>query len=434
MLFKNIGIIDENFEFCPDMYVGVLGEKIDYIGETVPADASKYGESYDGTDKVLMPGLYNAHTHSTMTLMRGYGENLPLDRWLNELVFPFEDQLYDEGVYWATLLAMAESVRYGVVSNSDMYFFLDAMVKAITVSETKSNVSRSVSHMDGCKIEDSIGYQEMRQSIEMYHGWNNGKILVDVSPHSEYTNDEAMVRALAEAAKHYGVRTHVHVAETEFETKGCLERHNMTPVEFMEYCGVFDQPCTAAHCVWLTNHDIEILKKHNVTVATNPISNLKLASGICDVNKLYNAGVNVAIGTDSVTSNNNLNLLEDMKMMALLGKVKNNDASAITPKQALYSATRAGALAQGREDCGLLKKGFKADLIVVDMDVPNLKPIHNVVNNLVYSADGKDVCLTMVDGKVLYKDGEYYTIDVEKAMAETEIAKNKMLDGVRNSK
>lgn len=433
MLFKNIGIVDEFFQYQENMCVGVLGDRIDYIGSEEPIDADKYGEVYDGHKKVLMSGFYNAHNHSTMTLMRGYGENLPLDRWLNELVFPFEDQLYDKGVYWGTLLGMAECIRFGIVSNSDMYFFTDAMVRAISTSGTKNNIARSISHMDGSPVLESPSYNEMIHAIKMYHGWDDGRILVDACPHSEYTNDDAMIKAIAEVARRFDVRTQVHVAETEFETKGCIERHKMTPVEYMQVMGIFDQPCTAAHCVHITEEDIAILKEYGVTVATNPISNLKLASGMCRVNDLYNAGVNVALGTDSVTSNNSFNFFEEMKMMAVLGKTVAGDASAMTPQQVLYSATRAGALAQGREDCGLLKEGFKADLIVVDANVPNMNPVHHMINNLIYSADGKDIVMTMVDGRVLYDNGDYKTIDVEQAIAETDFAKNKMLDGVRKA-
>lgn len=433
MLFKNIGLINENFEYKENMYIGTEGDTITYIGSKAPDDESRYGETYDGKNRVLMPGFYNAHTHSTMTLMRGYGENLPLDRWLNELVFPFEDQLYNKGVYWGTLLEMAEAVRFGIVSNSDMYFYTDAMVRAISTSGTKSNLSRSISHFGG-PVEDSLGYQEMIQAIKMYDGWDNGRIMIEACPHSEYTTTEPMVRAIAEVAKRYDLRVHVHVAETEKETRECIERHGKTPVQYFADCGLFDQPTNAAHCVWVNENDIAILKEKGVSVSSNPISNLKLVSGICPVNELYKAGVNVAIGTDSVTSNNSLNFFEEMKMFALLGKFKANDPSAMTPQQVLYSATRGGALAQGREDCGLVREGYKADLIVVDMDVPNMQPIHSVVNNLVYAADGKDVILTMVDGNVLYKDGEYLTIDVEQAIAETENAKNKMLAGVEAQK
>jgi 5-methylthioadenosine/S-adenosylhomocysteine deaminase len=267
----------------------------------------------------------------------------------------------------------------------------------------------------------------MREAIFMYDGFENGRVLVEASPHAEYTNSEMFMRAIADTAKEYDVRVHVHVAETENETKGCIERHGMTPVEFMDHCGLFDQPANAAHCVWLTDRDREILAAKGVSVSSNALSNLKLASGICNVPKLYEKGINVAIGTDSVASNNSLNFFEEMKTFALMGKIKTMDPAVMTPQQVLRSATRSGALAQGREDCGLVREGFKADLIVVDTDVPNMRPVHDMLTNLIYSADGKDVCLTMADGKVVYRDGEYKTLDIEKTMAEAEAATQKIL-------
>jgi 5-methylthioadenosine/S-adenosylhomocysteine deaminase len=195
----------------------------------------------------------------------------------------------------------------------------------------------------------------------------------------------------------------------------------------MADCGAFDVPANAAHCVWLTDNDRDILAEKGVSVSSNPISNLKLASGMCDVVKLYDKGINVAIGTDSVASNNSLNFFEEMKAFALVGKIKSNDAAVMTPQQVLRSATRSGALAQGREDCGLLKEGFKADLIVVDTSCPNMQPAHNILNNLVFSADGKDVKLTMVDGDVLYRDGEFKDIDIEKTIAEADNARKEIL-------
>ncbi|MBQ0004673.1 MAG: amidohydrolase [Clostridiales bacterium] len=429
MLFERIGLVDENFGYRENMYVGTSGDRIVYVGAECPPENEKewYGETYDGKGKVLMPGFVNAHGHSPMSLMRGYGENLPLDRWLNELIFPFEAKLYSKAVYWGTLLTMAESIRYGIVSTSDMYYFLDDMIRAITTSGCKSNISRSVVNpMD--KPENCIGFKELQDSIIMYHGFDDGRIIVDASIHAEYTNNDETVAAIIDETKRHDIRMHVHVAETESEVRGCMERHGgMTPVQYFDLMGMFDQPTNAAHCVWLNDYDIEILKEKNVTVASNPISNLKLASGICDVPKLYANGVNVAIGTDSSTSNNSLDFFEEMKMFALLGKVKSGDAAAMKPEQVLHSATRAGAIAQGRDNCGLVKEGYKADLIVVDTDVPNMQPVHNMINNLVYSACGKDIVMTMVDGRVLYRDGEYTTIDIEKTYAEVEKARKKIL-------
>lgn len=456
MLFRNIGLVDENFEYREGMYVGTIADRIVYIGSEEPGEETltdlsrKYsdeilasagtcechkpanfdpvfGEFYDGTGKVLMPAFYNAHGHSPMSLLRGYGENLPLDRWLNERIFPFEARLYSEGVYWSTLLTMAESMRFGIVSTSDMYYFIDDMVRAISTSGMKANISRAVAGIGSETLEDCTGYKEMREAIMMYDGFCDGRIQVEASAHAEYTNNEYFLRAIADAAKEFDVRMHVHVSETRGETDGCIERHGMTPTEFLDKCGIFDVPANAAHCVWLTDNDRDILAARGVSVSSNPSSNFKLASGICDVPALYAKGINVAIGTDSVSSNNALNFFGDMKLFALAGKIKTMDPAAMTPQQVLRSATRAGALAQGREDAGLVREGFKADLIVIDASVPNMVPVHDMLTNLVYSADGGDVVMTMADGAVLYRDGEYTNIDIEKTMAEADIATKKIL-------
>lgn len=426
MLFKNIGLIDENFEYRENMYVGTNCHRIVYIDSEPPKDEEAFFETYDGKGKVLMPAFYNAHGHSPMSLLRGYGENLPLDRWLNERIFPFEDKLYGDAVYWATLLSMAESVRFGIVSTSDMYYFIDDMVRAVVTSGTKTNVSRAISNF-GEPVSESYRYKEMIDSIRMYYGFDEGRVLVDAAAHAEYTNDLPMIEAIAQAAKEYDVRTHIHLSETESETQGCIERHGKTPAELFSDAGMFDQPCTAAHCIWLTDHDREIFRDKGVTVASNPCSNMKLASGMCHVPPMYEMGINVAIGTDSAASNNSLNFFEEIKMFALTGKVTSGDPATMTPQQVLRSATRAGALAQGREDCGLVKEGFKADLIAVDVSGPNMCPNDDMANALIYSADGKDVCLTMCDGRVLYRDGEYTTIDLEKTRFEAENAKQEIL-------
>ena len=422
MLFKNIGLIDENFEYRENMYVGTNCHRIVYIDSDPPEDEEAFFETYDGRGKILMPGFYNAHGHSPMSLMRGYGENLPLDRWLNERIFPFEDKLTSEAVYWATLLTMAESIRFGIVSTTDMYYFIDDMVRAVVTSGEKINVSRAVTNF-GAPVSESVSLKEARQAIEMYYGFEEGRILVDASAHAEYTNDIPMLEAIAEVAKHYDVRMHVHLSETKKEHEECIARHGKTPAEVFLATGVFDVPATAAHCIWVTDSDLDIFKEKGVTVACNPCSNMKLSSGICHVPPMYEKGIEVAIGTDSVASNNSLNFFEEMKLFALTGKVTSMDPSSMTPKQVLRSATRAGALSQGREDCGLVKEGFKADLIVVDASGPNMRPCDDMANALIYSADGKDVCLTMVDGRTLYRDGEYTTIDIEKTCREAEKAK-----------
>ena len=430
MLFTNIGIIDEQFKYQADMPVGVQADRITYIGKDIPEDAEFFGERYDGSGKLLMCGFYNAHGHSPMSLMRGYGENLSLHDWLNTRIFPFEDKLYKKAVYWGTLLTMAESLRFGIVSTSDMYYFIDDMVRAYSVSGAKTNICRSVGNATGAPLDECVGYKEMRDAIMMYDGFENGRIKVDACAHAEYTNDINTMKAIADSAREFDVHMQVHLAETKFEADGCLERYGKTTTELFNELGMFDQPTTAAHCVWLTESDMDILKDKGVTIASCPASNFKLASGIADVPMMYKKCINVALGTDSVASNNSLNFIEQIKLFALAGKVKSMDPAAMTPEQILFSATRAGALSQGREDCGLLKEGFKADLIAIDVSGPNMHPVHDMAHNLIYSADGGDVVLTMVDGRVCYQDGEFTTIDIEETTAEAEKAKNKILSEI----
>lgn len=428
MLFKNITMINDSFEAVPHRYIGTRGDEIVYIGDSMPEDVSAYGESYDGTDRILLPGFVNAHAHSPMSLLRGYGEGLPLDRWLHERIFPFEAKLYGEAVYWGTLLSMAESLRFGIVSTSDMYMFHEDVIRAAVDCEVKMNFARSVTNFAGYRPEENPDFLAMKDALRRYQGAGDGRIRIDASIHAEYSNDEATVRAVSELAAEEEARIHVHLSETEKETEECKERHGgKTPTAYLDSLGLFNRGGIAAHGVWLTAEDREILKSRDMVVASNPVSNLKLCSGVCDVPSLYRSGVPVAIGTDGPSSNNSLNFFEEMKIFALLGKMKSGDPAAMDPKEVLRSATRSGALAQGRTDSGCIREGFRADLIVVDASVPNMNPVHDILNNLIYAADGKDVCLTMVGGEVLYREGVFKTIDLERVTAETERAKERIL-------
>lgn len=426
MLFKNITILDENYEIRENRYVGTEDDRIAYIGTEMPE--TDFGEIYDGKDRLLMPAFYNAHAHSPMMLMRGYGENLTLQDWLNTRIFPFEDKLTSRAVYYATLLAMAESLRFGIVSSSDMYYFCDDMVRAVEESGAKANISRSITSFAEGSVKNNDSYREAEALIRDVHGAADGRILADASIHAEYTNTVTSMAEVADLAKKYGVNMHVHISETKQEHEECKARHGgKTPAQLLESLGAFDTPATAAHCVWAEEDDMEIFQEKGVTVATCPVSNLKLASGVCNIPALMKRGINVAIGTDSVASNNSLNFIEEMKFFALLNKERRNDPTLITPKETLKAASRAGALSQGRKDCGLLSEGMKADLTVLDIGQPHMKPVHDLANNVVYSASGSDIVLTMADGKVLYRDGQFLTIDIEKAVSETEKACGEIL-------
>jgi len=421
MLFEKITIINDKFEAEEGMYVGVKDKRIAYVGREKPAE--DFGETVDGKGRLLMPGFYNAHAHSPMSMMRGYGENMALQDWLNTRIFPFEAKLNSNAVYWGTMLCMAESLRFGIVSTTDMYYFTSDMVRAVEESGAKNNISRSLTNFTGEDFDKMESVAEMKEAVRLYNGCADGRIIIDTSLHAEYTSDEKTARALAEYTKSEGLRMHVHVSETSLEHEECKGRHGgMTPVEYLNSCGIFDTPTTAAHCVWLEGDDFDIIKEKGVTVATNPVSNLKLASGICNVPQLLKRGIRVAIGTDSVASNNSLDFVKEMKTLALISKVKAGDPTVISPAEVIRAATYDGAMSQGREDCGLIREGFRADLIMMRTDVPNMHPVHNMVNNIVYSASGSDITMTMVDGKVLYRDGEYLTLDIEKTIFETEKA------------
>ena len=421
MLFKNITILNENLDVEKEQYVFVRGDRIEYIGDKPPAEVC--GREYDGKGKLLMSGFYNAHAHSPMTLMRGYGENMALQDWLTKKIFPFEDKLDSNAVYWGTMLAMAESLRYGIVSTSDMYYFCEDMAEAVAECGAKSNISRSITNIMGEDPQSLISMKENKEFYEKYNNTAEGRIKVDMSLHGEYTSNPETAKALAECARAAGdVIMHVHLSETKLEHEECKQRHGLTPAEYMEKMGLFDVPALAAHCVYAEDEDLDIFRAKGVTVATNPVSNMKLASGVCNASKVIEKGVNLAIGTDSVASNNSLDFIEEMKTLAIGNKVFFKDPTLLTPKEALRAATAGGAAAQGRYDCGALKEGNKADLIVLDISGPNMHPVHNLINNLVYSGCSGDIVMTISDGKVLYENGEYTTIDIEETVWQAEQA------------
>lgn len=411
MLFKNITYIDENFNTVENAYVGTKNGVIDYISKE-KTDWG-YGEVYDGRGKVLIPGLVNNHTHAAMTLMRGYGEDLPLQRWLNEKIFPFESKWDQNSIYWAGMLAMAEMMACGTTSFTDMYFFDKVAASVVEESGMKCNFSNPPVGTDGTPLKKLDYFPATFAEIEKY-GHSRGRFLHEFGLHAEYSSCESLVRETAEFAKKNDLRIHAHLSETKLEHEECVQRHGMTPAKYFESCGLFENPTNAAHCVWVTDEDIEILAKNNVTVTTCPSSNMKLGSGFAPLRKMLDAGINVAIGTDGASSNNNLNMFEEMHLAAMAARGYSGNAGEISPKEIFKMATLNGAKSQGRLDTGVIKKGYKADLAVVDFNRPHLVPCYDTLANLVFSAQGSDVVLTMADGDVLYRDGKYKTIDINK--------------------
>ncbi len=427
MLFKNIGIIDENLNYRPGCHVGVKDGRIDYIGEAAPVE--DYGEAYEGEGKLMLPGFYNAHSHNAMTLMRGYAENEVLDVWLNKHIFPFEAKLDYEAVYNGAMLAAAEMLRFGVVGCTDMYFDAKANAKAVLDSGIKMNMALPMTCFDDRDLKELPIYEQIMDAVPELNGAGGGRLKTDLAIHAEYTSTEKTVRQIAALAKELGLNMHMHLSETRAEHEECKARRGgRTPAKYFLDCGAFDVPATAAHCVWVEEEDMEILRSMGVTVASCPVSNLKLASGFCPAPRMLQKGINYALGTDGVASNNNLNMFEELKLAAILFKGSTGDATAVSARQALYACTRAGALAQGRADCGLIKEGFRADITVLDLkNRPYMFPCHDMLHNVVFSAQGGDVCLTMVDGEVLYKDGVYLSLDIEEVISRAEESVKKIL-------
>ena len=414
ILVRNVKLSEEYGFGENAVCVAIDGDTISYVGLQAPEVA--YDRVIDGKENLLFPGFYNSHCHVAMSLFRGYGEGLPLDRWLNEKIFPAEDKLTERSVYFGTMLSIAEMLRGGIVSFSDMYMFEDTVGRAILETGIKANISRSVVSFDENENpKNSFRFAESVALARDFHLAGNGKIRVDFSVHAEYTNTERMCRAVAEYAKEHGLGIQMHISETEKEHEECKARRGgKTPIEFALSTGLLESPFCAAHCVWITPNDMDIMREKGAFASHNPISNLKLGSGVMPLPEMLSRGVSVALGTDGSASNNNLDMFKEMKTAAVLHKGVNRQPTVTDARTMCQLATKGGAKAQGRHDCGRIEVGKKADLILVDLDSLHNIPSYGYETTIAYSADASDVKMTMVDGKILYENGEYTTIDVEK--------------------
>lgn len=403
-----------------DTDIAVSDGKIAAIGE-IPQGMT-FDRTIDGRGFVVMPALTNTHVHSPMGFLRGCGEGLPLQRWLNEKVFPAEDKLTEQDMYTLTLLGIAEMVSTGTGLFNDMYFFTHKSAEAVIDAKTRACLTYCATDI-GNNAEDITtlrAVQNNRRLFADYHGYDDDRIRVSVSPHAIYTCSERLLRFCAEEAARLDTFVYTHLSETVGENADCLTARGVTPTAYLNNIGFFDVPATLAHCVHLSDEDRAILAEHGASVATCPESNLKLGSGICEADKLFANGINVAIGTDGASSNNNLNMFEEMHLFSLLLKGVRQDASLLSPEQVLQCATINGARAMGLSHrTGTLEVGKDADLILVDTQKPHMSPIHNLCSNLVYAAQGSDVYLTMVKGEILYENGQWLTIDVERVKHDT---------------
>ena len=402
--------VDKDFTVYENGMVLVSDGKISYAG---PQDGDKlksFGahETIEAVGNIVMPGFVNAHTHLPMTLFSGYGSGLPLKAWLEEKIWPAEAKLTPEDIYIGSKMGIAQMLLSGTTAFLDMYYFIDDMARAIEETGIRAVLSRAVL--------DAGGFDKrLEESIDSAAKYKDHKMIdIMMGPHAVYTNSrKSLVRVLS-AAKEHGCALHVHVSETEGEVQSCIKEHGMTPVAYLDSLGYFDMHVVAAHCVHVTCGDIKILAEKGVNVAHNPSSNMKLASGIAPVQKMLDAGVNVALGTDGASSNNNLDMMEEMHAAALLAKLKEGDPTAVDSETAIKMATINGAKALGIADrCGSIETGKSADIIMLDINSAFSQPKREYLNNLAYSMGRSQIVMTMIEGEVLQQNGKVPGLDMD---------------------
>ena len=417
ILFTNAKIVATKageFQILKNAFLGVDKDKIDYIGTERPHKA--YDVEKDMYNKLLMPGLANCHGHTAMNLLRGIGSDLNLMDWLH-LIWPIEDKMRDQEFISGMEMAILEMLACGTTSFCDMYMHPMVTQKCIEESGIKANLTRVV--MGGTEDLDYLTFPNRVESLEFYKNFNgafNDRLHVDWSVHAEYTISDKLAQCWANEIQQIGGRVHLHLSETKKEQEECIQRRGKTATQWFRDLGFFNLPCYAAHCVWVTDSDIDILKEKGVSPVHNPSSNLKLGSGFAPIPKMLEKGLNVALGTDGCASNNNLNMFEEMHLASIIHNGLSGDPTLMKPDQVLKMATINGAKLQGRPDTGSLEVGKKADLLALNLDAPHLVPDYDTLALITYSAQGSDVCMTMVDGKILYENGQFLTLDKERIL------------------
>ncbi len=407
--------------------IAIEDEFLAYVGPrgTVPEDWNP-DCTIDGRGKVAMPGLVNAHTHAAMSLFRGFADDLPLMEWLENKIWPLEAKLRSKDVYWGTMLSILEMIKTGTTTFADMYFFMDSVAEAVAASGIRACLSRG---LIGTHFNGNRALKEAKKFVQTWHRRENGRITTMLGPHAPYTCPPKYLRKVIKAASDLETSIHIHLAETKKEYNDILNQYGKTPVQMVDSLNLFEVPVLAAHCVHLDEKDISILSEKGVGVVHSPESNMKLASGIAPVAKMMEAGIEVALGTDGASSNNNLDLIQEARSAALLQKVAREDPTVLTAREALNMATRNGARALGlKDEIGTLCPGLKADLILINLTAPHLYPHYDVFSQLVYAADGADVDTVIVNGRILMEGREVKTIDEERVYWEVE----KRAEALRN--
>lgn len=416
MILKNIRYLitqNDDRQIIEDVDLLIHGDRIAGIGHQMPVDDHQV---VDCSDKVVMPGLVNAHTHASMTLLRGISDNKKLEDWLHEEIFPAEEKLEEDDAFIGALLGCIEMLMTGTTTFNDMYDHMDQVAEAVERTGIRAVLGRGLLDVDGerdWRLGEAIGLVENYQ--------HHDRITPCFAPHGVYTASEQLLREAKDCAEIFDTSYHIHVSETEKEIQDSISENGMPPLKYLDDLGLVNDDLIAAHGVWLANDEKKILAEKGGSVVHNPAANLKLGSGVAEVPVMLENGVNVALGTDGVASNNNLNLFEEAKIASILHKREGPEA--INEQEILDMATINGAKALGlEEEIGSVELGKKADLITIDLNSAEMTPVHGkrgLISNLVYSFSGK-VDDVIVDGEIVVDNGEVVKVGREKVLEAAE--------------
>ena len=429
ILLENISILPVSDEpiTIEKGYIVIENEVIKEVGEGL-APQGDYEKVIDGTNKIVLPGFINTHTHAAMTLLRGYADDLPLMEWLEQKIWPLEAKLTPEDIYWGTMLAIVEMIKSGTTAFTDMYFHMDEVAQAVQQSGIRAFLARG---MVGVGPERD---QAITNSIELHKKWQgaaNGRITFMLGPHAPYTCPPEYLTKVINLAKDLDSYIHIHVSETLTEFNDIKNQYGKTPVQHLKDLGLFDQRVIAAHCVHLTEDDMKILYENRVGVAHNPESNMKLASGIAPVPQLLDMGIPVSLGTDGASSNNNLDMLQEMRTCSLLHKVNTMNPTVLPAHKALEMATRNGAWGLGvPEQIGQIKAGMKADMILVSLSEANMTPRYDIMANLVYAAQASDVDTVIINGNIVMENRIIKTFDEKEVLVKARAIGERLVGGI----
>jgi len=420
ILIKNIDEIHSSgTKVRQEQFILIEDNKIKRIDKMTKIDEiSDYDRIIDADGMIALPGFINTHTHAAMTLMRAYADDMPLDQWLQNKIWPFESKIKPDDIYWGTALAVVEMIKTGTTTFSDMYFAVDKIAEIVDQSGMRAVLSKGL-------IEANDGQEGLKKSLNYALKYNNsaeGRIKTMMAPHAPYTCGRDYLLQIKELARENNLGLHIHLSESKNEVNNFLQQYQKSPIKYLADLDFFDDNhILAAHCVHLEAGDLEILKEKNVHVAHNPMSNAKLANGIAPVREYLKNEINVALGTDGVSSNNSLAMLKEAKMASYLQKIKYQDPTAVDTKSMLKILTVNGAEALGIKKLGLLEENQLADLLLIDTKKDSFfYPHHNNLSNLFYAADSRSIDTVIIDGKVIMESSELKRLDQEKIFYEAE--------------